>query len=48
MFGFILMLVFLSGYSWVTFCIRNNFPAFMNVKDPQGLNVLARLNYFHC
>lgn len=38
---------FLSGYSWVTLCIQNNFPAFMNVKDPQGLNVLMWLNYFH-
>lgn len=38
---------FLSGYSWITFSILNNFPAFMNVKDPQGLNVLVWLNYFH-
>lgn len=38
---------FLSGYSWVTFCILNNFLAFMNVKDPQGLNVLVWLNYSH-
>lgn len=37
---------FLSGYSWVTLFIQNNFPAFMNVNDPQGLNVLVWLNYF--
>lgn len=36
---------YLSGYSWVTLCIQNNFPAFMNVKDSQGLNVLLRLNH---
>lgn len=38
---------FLSGDSWVTVCIQNNFPAFMNVKDSQGLNILVWLNHFH-
>lgn len=38
---------FLSGYSWVTLYLLKNFPVFTNVKNPQGLNVLVWLNYFH-